>query len=109
MKQLFEIYTDEEILKYYPLLNLEARRMARAVLEIMQKIERIDESTQKEDIDMMYETLQRLLPKQFTSELDKCLCEGCDLDVKSGDMNTQSIAVLTSKLFKLYYEYHSTS
>lgn len=45
MQELFEKYTDDEILKYYSLLSVEGRTMRRLLHEIMQRVDGINGST----------------------------------------------------------------
>ena len=107
MQEIYQKYTDDEILRYYPLVTAEGRKMRRLLLEVMKEIDEIDESTQEKDIDMLYETAKRVLPQVLTSELDKCFCEGYDSDLHAeSDMFPRNIFMLTSKLYRIYYKYH---
>ena len=108
MQELFEKYTDDEILKYYSHLTIEGRTMRRLLHEIIERMDAIDEGTEKKDIDMLYETAKLVLPKEFTCEMDKCFCDGHEMNVKLTDMQMRTIVTLTSKLFGIYYRYNGT-
>lgn len=107
MQELFEKYTDDEILKYYSILTAEGRKKRRMINEIMQKIDRIDENSDKEDIDVLYETVNLLLPTEFIKALDRCVNDGNDVDVELDDMYSRIIVTLTSKLFKIHFKYEN--
>lgn len=109
MKELFEKYTDEEIMKSYPISSLEGRKMRRRIHEFMRRISEIDENTDRRDIDTLYRTAKILLPKEFTGELDTYFSDGHEKDVELTDMYERIIVTLTSRLFRIYYKYNDMS
>ena len=61
MQELLEMYTDEELLKYYSLLTPLGRSARRVIFAIIQKIDDIDENTELSEIIQLYEKIRHML------------------------------------------------
>jgi len=102
MHELIEMYTDDELLKYYSLLTPEGRAVRRVLSSILHEIELIDENTELAKLTQLYEKLKRILPKEFSDKLESGIEEGRVLDISRAN-NDNGILVSAYKLFSVYY------
>ncbi len=102
MQELLEMYTDEELMKYYSLLTPLGRSARRVIFAIIQKIDDIDENAELTEIVQLYEKLKLIFPKEFSSKLEKSIREGHTLEINSTN-GENMILIQSYKLFSVYY------
>lgn len=102
MQEPIEMYTDDELLKYYSLLTPEGRAVRRVLSSILHEIEFIDENTELTKLMQLYEKLERILPQEFSNKLEKGIKEGCVLDISKANDNN-GILISAYRLYSVYY------
>ena len=108
MKELFEKYTDSEIMKYYSNLTVSGRQITRTILLTMTKVRAIyegDIQVEFDEIQEMYMMIEKLIPEEIWQEICECFeqdKENVDLLLEMSQAQENTVVVGIVMLMKLY-------